>query len=303
MAGVGPFGKLAFRMVEHRSSISRLDSSSSPISFKDGEGFMDDPIARLRFLQKGTFTLQGELVTWPAKMREKGRPLFRPVVPLWAEIPSGFVHASHPIHPDDHGFEAMLRSLVEFIAPDEEDALCLSLIQIRDPELATYLRSQLSSTGIQVEVVETLKAIDDAARDMQEFVDEGEPESNLLSTRGMTIERVRAFAESAKVFYLASPWRYLSDTDLVVIDTREQIPFAFDDIRVGSDQRPVEVRTKRGAIKSGDYSMRRALDSLLPDIQGPSGNQERVLPKWISATSFTTSSPSAQQRLPCPIGR
>ncbi len=180
---------------------------------------MDDPIARLRFLQKGDFTLQGELVTWPVMIRESGRPPFRPVVPLWAEIPSGFVHASLPLHPDDDAFDVMLRSLVEFIAPDQQDALCPTRIEVRDPELVTYLRSQLSSTGIQVEVVETLKAIDDAARDIQAFVGEGEPESSLLSTRGMTIERVRAFAESAKEFYLASPWRYLSDTDLVVIES------------------------------------------------------------------------------------
>ncbi len=77
--------------------------------------------------------LQGELVTWPASVRERGRPPYRPVVPLWAETPSGFVHASHPIHPDDHGFEVMLRSLVEFVATDEEEALCPSRIEVRDP--------------------------------------------------------------------------------------------------------------------------------------------------------------------------
>lgn len=180
---------------------------------------MDDLVARLRYLPKGTFTLQGELVTWPASVRERGRPPYRPVVPLWAETPSGFVHASHPIHPDDHGFEVMLRSLVEFVSTDEEEALCPSRIEVRDPELATYLRNQLSSTEIQVEVVATLKAIDDATREMLEFVGNEEPASNLLSTRRMSVERVRAFAQAAKEFYLASPWRYLSDSDLVVIES------------------------------------------------------------------------------------
>ncbi len=35
----------------------------------------------------------------------------------------------------------------------------------------------------------------------------------------MSVERVRAFAQAAKEFYLASPWHYLSDSDLVVIES------------------------------------------------------------------------------------
>jgi len=43
------------------------------------------------------------------------------------------------------------------------------------------------------------------------------PES-LLDSWGMTIGRVRAFAEAAAEFYRAAPWRYLSDADLIEVE-------------------------------------------------------------------------------------
>ncbi len=178
---------------------------------------MDDLVARLRICRKvpSRSKRAGHL---PARY-ERGVASLSACCSALGGDSLGFVHASHPIHPDDHGFEVMLRSLVEFVSTDEEEALCPSRIEVRDPELATYLRNQLSSTEIQVEVVATLKAIDDATREMLEFVGNEEPASNLLSTRGMSVERVRAFAQAAKEFYLASPWRYLSDSDLVVIES------------------------------------------------------------------------------------
>ena len=42
---------------------------------------------------------------------------------------------------------------------------------------------------------------------------------SLLDSRGVSIERVRAFADAAAEFYRAAPWRHLSDSDLIEVES------------------------------------------------------------------------------------
>src|SRR5579859_4322902 len=42
---------------------------------------------------------------------------------------------------------------------------------------------------------------------------------NALDAAGVTIEQMHAFAEAARRFYDAAPWRYLSDEDLIHVET------------------------------------------------------------------------------------
>lgn len=67
---------------------------------------------------------------------------------------------------------------------------------------------------------------------------------------------------------------------IVAIDTREQLPFAFTDLRADADQdnRPLQIHTVRATLKQGDYSLvghehaialeRKSIDDLYGTIGG-----------------------------------
>jgi tetratricopeptide (TPR) repeat protein len=95
---------------------------------------------------------------------------------------------------------------------------------MRDPQLAMRLRERLAPLGDSVKVVvrESLPALEEAFSGMAEFKPlAGKPQPALLDVPGMTLDHVIAFAEAAKEFYLAKPWRHLLDEDLIEIQSPE----------------------------------------------------------------------------------
>ena len=91
-------------------------------------------------------------------------------------------------------------------------------VQVRDPELATALLNRAELADIDFEVVERLDAVDFMMEQMQDDLFPKRVES-LLDQKGMTIERLRAFADGCVLFYAARPWRHLHDDDLIEIQT------------------------------------------------------------------------------------
>lgn len=93
-------------------------------------------------------------------------------------------------------------------------------IQLRDPQLAGELRGILERVGVEVVVRESLPMLDDAIASMMDFKRiSGDPEPGLLDVSGMTLDHVIAFADAAKAFYEAKPWRHLIDDDLIAIES------------------------------------------------------------------------------------
>ncbi len=93
-------------------------------------------------------------------------------------------------------------------------------IQLRDPQLAGELRRVLERVGIEVVVRESLPMLDEAVASMMEFKRiSGNPEPGLLDVPGMTLDHVIAFADAARAFYEARPWRHLIDDDLIAIES------------------------------------------------------------------------------------
>ena len=92
-------------------------------------------------------------------------------------------------------------------------------IYLRDPKLAGELQKILRPDGVRVAVRESLPALDRAAESLVEMQSKGAPkEPGLLDVEGMTLDHVTAFAEAAKLFYEAKPWRQLTDEDPILID-------------------------------------------------------------------------------------
>lgn len=93
-------------------------------------------------------------------------------------------------------------------------------IQLRQTELARILRSALEPMGVEVVVRESLPLLDKAIDSMVESPRMGgKPKPGLLDVPGMTSDHVIAFAEAAKAFYDARPWRHLTDDDVIAIES------------------------------------------------------------------------------------
>lgn len=100
-----------------------------------------------------------------------------------------------------------------------DHSACPQRLEVCDPELAEYLRRHLEGAGIEVRLTDQLPVLEAVVVEVAEMFDThaGGPPS-LLDAHGMTIERVRAFADAAAC-YRAAPWRNLSDTDLIQIES------------------------------------------------------------------------------------
>ena len=181
---------------------------------------MDELIERLRRLPKQPMTCQGGLFPWPQLVRGEGRPPFRPHFPLWADLKSGAIHTDAMLAPEEDSLRATLETLGGFVEKLMGNRACPQRLEVCDSDLAEYLRQHLGATGIEVQLVDQLPMLEAAVAEMSDMLDaqaDGPP--SLLDSRGMTIERVRAFADAAAAFYRAAPWRYLSDTDLIQIES------------------------------------------------------------------------------------
>lgn len=181
---------------------------------------MDEIIQRLWNLPKAPLTCQGGVFLWPGLVRDQGGRPFQPYFPLWIEAESGAVHVETLLAPGQDPMHAMLQSLGSLVKKLMGDRACPERLEVCDVELAEYLRQNLAGSGIEVHVKNRLPMLDSVFADMTESLgsaDHGPP--SLLDAQGVTIERLRAFADAAAECYRTAPWRYLSDTDLIHVES------------------------------------------------------------------------------------
>lgn len=179
---------------------------------------MDDVIAKLRDLPKIPITCQGGVYVWPMTFQDDaGRP-FQPHFPLWADSEAGAIHPGEPIGRDEEPWPAALLALVGFVEKLLNFKACPERVEVRDSSLAQYLRVHLSDTGIEVVETKQFTMADRAAAEVANMMEGLTPEMpDLLETRGMSVERLRAFADAAAEFYRSAPWEIFSDADLIQI--------------------------------------------------------------------------------------
>lgn len=235
---------------------------------------MDDLVKRLRALPRGEATVQGGLVTLPGLIHQKGREPIEPVVPLWADAESGIIHTNGPMAPDDDPIAALLDVLVDFAESFLE--VCPSRLEFQDPVLADELGQYLRRLAIKIEVVERMPAFDEA---VQAIVgvhrSRMRQPKGLLDARGMKMERIHAFAEAAKEFFVAAPWRFLSDTDFIQVESPNP-PKGFACFTV--------LGAGRTVFGLGLYQSRNAYERFL--AAGESGDADILLTADLTQVSF-----------------
>ena len=156
-------------------------------------------------------------------MQRDSGPPFRPHFPLWADSESGAFYTDTLVAPGEDLFLATLEALGGYVENILDNRVCPQRLEVCDPALAAYLRHRLEGAGIEIWLTDRLPMLEAAAVELTNTVNSeasGPPgPPNLLQKQGMTIERVRAFAEAAAAFYRAAPWRSLSDIDLIQIES------------------------------------------------------------------------------------
>lgn len=142
---------------------------------------------------------------------------YRPRMLLWVDASSGMIlhfELGQQGQPEAVSAMAGLEKLARRIGGLPKQ------IQLRHTELARILREALGPIGVEVVVRESLPMLDAAIDNMLDSPHlGGKPEPGLLDMPGMTLDHVIAFAEAAKAFFTARPWRHLTDDDLIAIES------------------------------------------------------------------------------------
>lgn len=91
-------------------------------------------------------------------------------------------------------------------------------LEVADATLGAQLAEALADPELAVSTRADLPAVDQVLRAMEEGTTDRPPLPEALEAPGVTVERMRAFAEAAREFYQAAPWQHLSDEDLVHVE-------------------------------------------------------------------------------------
>ena len=158
---------------------------------------------------------RGAVLRLPMWIMELGTTPFRPSAAVW-HTPRG-VHMSPPSPPAEVTAAVVMRVLAELAADPALGGGRPGAVEVTDPALAAALGADLAAAGIEVAVRDRLPWIDVVRGDMRRHFAPGAP-PGALAGKGVTIDRMRAYADAAAAFYRAAPWQHLNDYDLIDVD-------------------------------------------------------------------------------------
>ncbi len=178
-------------------------------------------IERLKQLpQRPNDTWQGGFIRMPGWLEEEGGKPFRAVTVMWGSLNTGKVSVSEDIRPKDKADVAMAVDALADFATGGHGGYRPGRIEVNDPALSEHLSLMLAGANICVEYRDCLRMIEQSEEYMARFMSKDGPvPQGYLQVKGVTTERVRAFAEAAGLFYEAAPWRHLGNEDLIEIES------------------------------------------------------------------------------------
>lgn len=163
---------------------------------------------------------QGGIVRLPMMALDDDGDRFEPEVALWISRRTGKAGPSPLDHvPGDTPLETALNSLVAFANDREAAGFRPGRVEVGDAVLAKALSDVLSEVGIRVEYRDELVELQGLLDEMGAAFSQGAMIPGPLDDTGVTLDRLRAFAAAAKVFFKAAPWRWLGGEDLVEVES------------------------------------------------------------------------------------
>jgi hypothetical protein len=146
-----------------------------------------------------------------------GRP-YRPWAGLWVSRKTGFVHFKIEPEPGSHDWTLALDALVEFGLKRRLTGYRPGTLEVADKELGVRLLDAIGDQDLALTALPDLPAARRVLAEMTEHMAGAPMPPNALDAAGVTVERMRAFAEAARRFNEAAPWRHLSDEDLIHVE-------------------------------------------------------------------------------------
>jgi len=182
------------------------------------------PLALSRFKrlpQRAGEVWQGDIVRfpmWVEHQTDPGGPPSRPTGVLWVSRRTGLVHLDLAKEGEQATPELALATFFEFglkWAKGLEGRP--ARVEVRAARLRDALAEPLAILDTAVALVDDLPAVRDALHNLEEQ-STGERLSGLLESPGMSVDRVRAFADAAMAFFVARPWNHLTNEDLLIVE-------------------------------------------------------------------------------------
>lgn len=146
-----------------------------------------------------------------------GKP-YRPWAGVWVSRKTGVVHLKIEPEPGAHDWTLALAALVEFGLKQHLTGYRPAGLEVADRELGTRLLDAIGDRDLALTVLPDLPVVTGVLAEMAEQMAGAPLPPNALDVAGVTVDRMRVFAEAAKRFYEAAPWRYLSGEDLIHVE-------------------------------------------------------------------------------------
>jgi tetratricopeptide (TPR) repeat protein len=206
------------------------------------------PISRFKRLPRVDDVWQAAIVALPSWVDdEPGRDPYRPFVALCLSTTRHAVHFTDaqrdapdepaaatsattrgsrtcttlgrkPVLLPDTPISAIVVTIAEMGVSGKSTGFRPSVVQVRDPRVVADVAAALEGVDTTVELAGRLPALDSFLREMaaEAF---GDDRPAALDAPGVTPDRLRAFADAAKRFHDAAPWRHLGDGDLIEVES------------------------------------------------------------------------------------
>ncbi|MBI3029330.1 MAG: hypothetical protein HYY64_07470 [Candidatus Rokubacteria bacterium] len=162
---------------------------------------------------------QGGLVRLPSWIDHgpEGKP-YRPWAGVWVSLKTGLINLKLEPEPGAHDWTLALEALLEFGLKRSLAGCRPGGLEVADEGLGSRLLDGLGDGELALTVSPGLPAVRQVLAAMSEQMAGVPLPPDGLGAPGVTVDRMRAFAEAAKRFYEAAPWRYLSDEDLIHVE-------------------------------------------------------------------------------------
>jgi len=160
---------------------------------------------------------QGGVVRARTWIDEPDGNVRRPSAAMWVSLTTGMVNID--LAPTDDASDPSL-ALQVLLDLGLKFVRCRpARLEVTDGTLGAWLAEALGNPELTVSVRADLPDVDRAVREMERGISgDTPPLPDALDAPGVTVERMRAFADAARDFYQAAPWQHLSDADLVHVE-------------------------------------------------------------------------------------
>ena len=181
---------------------------------------IDLDIERLRRLPQGDDTWQLAVTPMPQWIVPEDSNIepYRPILSMCCSLETGFVGFGELAEPNEPRANLALRALTALPRMGNLKSRPAT-VEVADPALLDVLRELLDDTGIEVRLTDRVGSLDEVIAHLREGLAGDKADLRTFAPE-VSIEQIRSFATAAIDFYAAAPWHYLSDADLIHVETR-----------------------------------------------------------------------------------